>query len=98
MRVHSPKIGVNRQALLGERAGVRVIRETIPLMRAAKTEQLPRMYEVMLIHIAEGRLPPREDRINPRVVKVKMSHYRKKRPPDKGVCVKPFRDAVVVLK
>ena len=77
---------------------VRVIRETIPLMRAAKTEQLPRMYEAMLIHIAEGRLPPREDRINPRVVKVKMSNYRKKRPPDKGVCVKPFRDAVVVLK
>jgi len=58
---------------------VRVLRETIPLMRSARTEQLPCMYKAMLQQIATGRLPPRENRINPRVVKVKMSNYGKKR-------------------
>jgi hypothetical protein len=59
---------------------VRVIRETIPLLRAASTEQLPPMYHAMIAHIAAGRLPPRDHRINPRVVKVKMSNFAKKRP------------------
>jgi hypothetical protein len=59
---------------------VRVIRETATLMRAARTEQLPRLYAALIRCIACGRLPPREDRLNPRVVKVKMSHYLRKRP------------------
>lgn len=49
---------------------VRIIRETIPVMRAAPTEQLPLLYRAMLAEIAAGRLPPRDGRINPRVVKV----------------------------
>jgi hypothetical protein len=59
---------------------VRVIREAIPLMRAAKTEQLPALYEAMLTQIGLGKLPPRDNRINPRVIKVKMSKWKKKRP------------------
>ncbi|MCC6682697.1 MAG: hypothetical protein IT445_17490 [Phycisphaeraceae bacterium] len=59
---------------------VRVIRETIPLMRAAPAEQLWPLYRAMISHIASGRLPPRDNRINPRVVKVKMSNFAKKRP------------------
>ena len=58
---------------------VRVIRETIPLMRSAPAQQLPQLYVGMLRHIAAGVLPPRDGRINPRVVKVKMSSFAKKR-------------------
>lgn len=79
---------------------VRVIRETIPIMRAAPTEQLPLLYLAMIRAIAAGRLPPRRDRINPRVVKVKMSNYAKKRPEHYAPPPpqKPFHAAVVILK
>lgn len=59
---------------------VRVIRETVPLLRTAPAEQLIPLYHSMIKHIAVGRLPPRDNRINPRVVKVKMSNFAKKRP------------------
>jgi len=59
---------------------VRVIRETIPLMRAARTELLPALYKAMVEQIGQGKLPPRDNRINPRVIKVKMSKWAKKRP------------------
>jgi hypothetical protein len=77
---------------------VRVLRETIPLMRAAQTEQLPRIYRAMLTQIASTRLPPREDRINPRVVKSKRIPYARKYPDQKGQQVKPFDKAFVLLK
>jgi hypothetical protein len=59
---------------------VRVLRETAPLMRAAPTDRLPTLYAAMIRHIAQGRLPPRDNRINPRVIKKKMSNFPKKRP------------------
>lgn len=78
---------------------VRMIREAIPLMRAAPTAQLPGIYRDLLKSIAQQKLPPRDGRINPRVVKIKMSKFKKKRPwhrkpphPEKA-----FRRAVVVL-
>jgi len=69
-------------------------------MRAAPVEQLPILYRAMIRSIASGKLPPRRNRINPRVVKVKMSNFAKKRaehyrhPPPQ----KPFEQAVVILK
>jgi len=79
---------------------VRVIRETAPLMRAAPTCQLPCLYAAMIQHIATGRLPARDNRINPRVVKRKMSNFAKKRPehyhppqPQRS-----FLESVVMLK
>jgi hypothetical protein len=77
---------------------VRVIRETLPLMRAAETGRLPRLYDAMLQHIAQGRLPARENRTSPRVVKVKMSNYGKKRLHHKSRVVRPFQRAFAVLK
>jgi hypothetical protein len=49
---------------------VRVIRETIAVMRDASTALLPVLYRGMLAQIADGRLPPPDGRINPRVVKI----------------------------
>lgn len=79
---------------------VRVIRETIPLLRAAPTAQLPALYQAMLRHIGTGRLPPRDGRINPRVVKVKMSNFKKKRPEHCHVRhpQRSFAESVVMLK
>ena len=79
---------------------VRVIRETMPVMHAAATERLPFLYTAMIRHIAQGQLPPRDNRINPRVVKKKMSNFPKKRPehchPSQPQTL--FEQAVVILK
>jgi hypothetical protein len=58
---------------------VRVLRETAPLLRAAPTERLPTLYAGMIAHIAQVVLPLRDHRVNPRVVKKKMSNFPKKR-------------------
>ena len=58
---------------------VRVLRETTPLLHAAPTDRLPSLYAGMVAHIAQGRLPSRDNRINPRVIKRKMSSFPKKR-------------------
>lgn len=58
---------------------VRVLRETAPLLRAAPTARLATLYAGMIAHLAQGRLPPRDNRINPRVIKNKMSNFPKKR-------------------
>lgn len=49
---------------------VRVVRETVQEMRSAPARRLPLLYQAMLIQIAQGVLPERDGRINPRVVKV----------------------------
>ncbi len=79
---------------------VRVLRETAPLMRAAPDSRLPILYAGMIQHIAQGRLPPRANRINPRVVKKKMSNFGKKRPEHYHVPQPQttFQQSVVILK
>jgi hypothetical protein len=54
----------------------------------------------MIQHIAQGRLPPRDNRINPRVVKKKMSNFAKKRPEHRHPPQPQtsFEQAVVILK
>ncbi len=39
-----------------------------------------------------------DSRINPRVIKTKMSNYAKKQPHDRGTWVKPLASAVVMLQ
>lgn len=58
---------------------VRVIWRAIPRMQAAKTELLPVYYAMMLDEIASHLLPARRNRINPRVIKQKMSPFLSKR-------------------
>ncbi len=79
---------------------VRVLRETAPLMRPAPAAPLPTLYAGMIAHLAQGWLPLRDHRINPRVVKKKMSNFPKKRaehchvrPPQPSL-----EQAVVILK
>jgi len=78
---------------------VRVVRDTVPLMRAAPTCALPMLYDAMIRQISLGLLPPRDGRINPRVIKVKMSNWPKKRPQHYHVAqlTKPFATSIVML-
>lgn len=60
---------------------------------------LRRWYEDLLAEVAEEVLPERRNRINPRVIKRKMSNWRKKRPEHRR-CPQPtkkFRQSVVIL-
>lgn len=60
---------------------------------------LRRWYEDLLAEIAEEVLPERRDRINPRVIKRKMSNWRKKRPEHQHYPqpIKKFRQCVIML-
>jgi hypothetical protein len=58
---------------------LRVLRETDPLLRVAPAARLPTLYAGMMAHLAQRRLPLRDRRINPRVVKKKMSNVPQKR-------------------
>ena len=60
---------------------------------------LRRWYEDLLVEIAEEVLPERRNRINPRVIKRKMSNWRKKRPEHRHYPqpTKKFRQSVVML-
>jgi hypothetical protein len=57
-----------------------------------------RWWEELLWEVGEEQLPPRRNRVNPRVIKRKMSNWPKKRaqhrrPPQP---TKPFRDSIVI--
>jgi hypothetical protein len=80
---------------------VRVVRETVAVMRNAPTASLPVLYQAMVCLIAQGVLPPRDHRINPRVIKVlRPSNFPAKKPqhlhPPQPR--KTFRAGVAMLK
>lgn len=58
---------------------VRLICDAIPEFQMVAPEQKPLLYQRLLWDIARYQLPQRDTRINPRVVKRKMSNFRLKR-------------------
>lgn len=60
---------------------------------------LNRWYRDLLAEVAEERLEPRRDRVNPRVIKRKMSHWPKKREKHRNSPqpTKKFRKSIVML-
>ena len=57
-----------------------IIRDAVSEFQMTTPEQLPRLYQRLLKDVARHRLPERENRSNPRVVKRKMSKFKLKRP------------------
>jgi hypothetical protein len=59
-----------------------------------------RWYRSLLAEIAEETLPERRDRVNPRVIKRKMSKWPKKRPPHRRhpQPTKRFRDSIKIMR
>ena len=77
---------------------LKILRSRLP--ECPKSPQgLQRWYENLLAEIAEEVLPKRRNRINPRVIKRKMSNWRKKRPEHRHSPqpTKSFRESVVIL-
>jgi hypothetical protein len=75
-----------------------LICDAIPEFQTVVAEQHPALYSRLLRDIARGRLPERDGRINPRVVRRKMSNFRLKRPEHKRwpKPAVPFREAVAI--
>jgi len=78
---------------------VRIIRDAIPEFQMTAPEQLPRLYQRLLNDISRHRLPERENRSNPRVIKRKMSKFKLKRKEHLRwpQPTKPFQEAIVIL-
>jgi transposase IS4-like protein/DDE family transposase len=78
-------------------ATLKILRCRLP--ECPKTAQpLRRWYENLLAEVAEEILEPRRDRINPRVIKRKMSNWQKKRPQHRQYPqpTKKFRQSLVI--
>lgn len=78
---------------------VRIISDAVPEFQMTAPEQVGRLYQRLLDDIARHRLPEREDRSNPRVVKRKMSKFKLKRAEHLRwpQPTKSFQEAVVLL-
>ena len=59
-----------------------------------------RWWRDLLTEVAQETLPPRRNRINPRVIKRKMSNWKKKRPEHLSYPqpTKEFREAIVIQR
>jgi hypothetical protein len=79
---------------------LRIIQQAIPGFQLVDSSQHRELYQRMLRDIAKQRLPERDHRINPRVVKRKMSKFHLKRPEHchPAQPTKPFVESVVILK
>ena len=69
------------------------------LAEAPKSQAaLGRWWERLLLEVAEEQLPERRDRINPRVIKKKVSHWLKKQPHHRNPPrpTMPFRESIVI--
>lgn len=78
---------------------IEVIKDAIPEFQMVAESQHHQLYQRLLEDIARIRLPERRTRVNPRVVKRKMSNFLKKRPkhyhwPQPEVS---FRDAISLI-
>ncbi len=78
---------------------LRVIQESLPEFHLVDRAELPRLYQRLVRDGARERLPDRQPRSNPRVVKRKMSNFKLKRAaqaPPLQPTIQSFRDAVKV--
>lgn len=78
---------------------VHVLRRALPEFQMVLREQQERLYQRVLRDIARGRLPQRDTRINPRVVRRQQSKFPVKRPSHHAAprLMKTFRETVVLL-
>jgi hypothetical protein len=75
-----------------------VLRCRLPEVPSEQAEQ-EQWYERFLVELAQQRTEERRPRVNPRVVRVKMSKYKKKQPEHRGLrsLERSFREIIVLL-
>lgn len=66
---------------------------------AAAGVPLEHWYQDLLWEMRQEQIEPRQNRVNPRVVKIKMSKFRKKRPEHRGIppLAHPFVETIVMV-
>ena len=77
---------------------LRIIQEAVPEFQLVAPEQRAQLYQRLLRDLARKRLPDRQPRSNPRVVKRKMSNFKLKRPEHAHppTLERPFREVVAL--
>lgn len=86
----------DRLSLLG---CVQILQCRLPEYPSGGAVSLAQWYQGLLGEMRQEQIEPRRNRVNPRVVKVKMSKFRKKRPEHRGIppLQHPFVDTVVMV-
>jgi hypothetical protein len=76
-----------------------VLRDAIPEFQMTRAEQLPHLLARLLRDLAVPLLPPRRPRASPRVVKRKMSKFKRKRPEHRPCrkLAQPFHLALALI-
>ena len=77
---------------------LRILQARLPECDSATPLRLQQWYRLLLAEMAQERIEPRRNRVNPRVVKRKMSKFDKKRPQHRhrSPLKKAFADTVVI--
>lgn len=77
---------------------LQILQARLPECDSKTPQALASWYELLLEEMAQERIEPRRNRINPRVVKRKMSHFNKKRPEHRRAppLKKVFAETVVI--
>jgi hypothetical protein len=91
----SENLDVDRLSFTG---CLRILQARLPECPSSAPSDLRQWYELLLAEMAQERTEPRRNRINPRVVKRKMSKFAKKRPHHRArpPLKKTFTDAVLI--
>jgi hypothetical protein len=76
-----------------------ILRTRMPECRAKTPAEMAAWYKIVLWEMSEERTEPRRNRINPRVVKQKMSNFKKKRPEHRPVppLRKTFEESILMF-
>jgi hypothetical protein len=78
---------------------LRILQCRLPECDSRTQQSLQEWYEALLWELRQEQIPPRRNRVNPRVIKRKMSKWNKKRPKHRRppALTKRFIEAVVML-
>jgi Insertion element 4 transposase N-terminal/Transposase DDE domain len=76
-----------------------ILKARLPECDSTNPQRLDQWYQLLLAELAQERIEPRRNRINPRVVKRKISKFAKKRPEHRGrpPLKKTFAETVLIL-
>ena len=92
----SAQIDVDRLSFKGS---FQILKTRLPECDAGSEATFTQWYEAVIWEISRERIPPRRNRINPRVIKRKMSRWKKCRPKHRKLepLTKLFEDTVVMI-